>query len=53
MRRTIRKDPNDKQTGWYYKESGDMDYHINHRDKKNGDKPPGWFKKNVSTNKAS
>jgi hypothetical protein len=35
----------DKRAGLYYKESGDMDYHINHRDHKEGGKPPGWFKR--------
>lgn len=44
MSRTIRKDPNDHKTG-FYKEAGDLDKYISHRDKKSGDKPPGWFKK--------
>lgn len=31
----------------YYRESGDMDWHGNphHRDKKDGENPPGWFKR--------
>lgn len=45
MSRTKRKDPNDQRVGHYYKESGDLDDYINHRDKKSGDKPPGWFKR--------
>ncbi len=45
MSRTTRRDPLDKRAGLYYKESGDMDFMINHRDKKNSDKPPGWFKR--------
>jgi len=45
MSRTTRNHPNDKRAGLYYKESGDMDYHLNHRDHKEGDKPPSWFKK--------
>lgn len=46
MSRTNRKDSNDHKTG-YYKETGDLDKYGNpeHRDKKSGDKPPGWFKK--------
>lgn len=45
MSRTTRKDLNDQRAGHYYKESGDLDCYINHRDKKSGDKPPGWFKR--------
>lgn len=48
MSRTTRNDQNDGKIlhgGEYYKESGDMDYHLNHRDHKDGDKPPSWFKK--------
>ena len=45
MSRTTRQDPDDKRAGHYYKESGDLDLLINHRDKKSGDKPPGWFKR--------
>ena len=45
LSRTTRRHPDDKRAGHYYKESGDLDEFINHRDHKEGGKPPGWFKK--------
>ena len=45
MSRTTRSNSDDKRAGHYYKESGDLNKYINHRDHKEGEKPPSWFKR--------
>lgn len=46
MSRTTRKNPDEHRTT-YFEKTGDLNCYgnPNHRDKKPGDKPPGWFKR--------